>query len=72
MTAVSYDGPRRHMTAVSYDGPRCHMTAVSYDGPRCHMTAIVLIAIAISTIQSVTPYVLGSKLLGLHARNGNN
>ena len=33
MTAVSYDGPRRHMTAVSYDGPRCHMTVV-----RCHMT----------------------------------
>ena len=31
MTAVSYDGPRRHMTAVSYDGPRRHMTAVSYD-----------------------------------------
>ena len=33
MTAVSYDGPRRHMTAVSYDAWRRHMTAVSYDGP---------------------------------------
>ena len=40
MTAVSYDGPRRHMTAVSYDGPRRHMTAVSYDTWRRHTTVV--------------------------------